>query len=72
MDRSSFQIFQKTAVGHSMENSDIRPQNLGKITEEIRPQNWAVNTAVVVVVVVAVVVGLAAAAATVALVWWWW
>ena len=50
MDRSSFQMFQKTVVGHRMENSDIRPQNLGKITEEIRPQNLVVNTVVVVVV----------------------
>ena len=65
MDRSSFKIFQKPVVGHRMENNGIRPQNLGKITEKIRPRNWAVNIVVVVVVV-------AAAATTVALVWWWW
>jgi CHASE3 domain sensor protein len=58
--RSSFQIFQKTAVDCRIENNDIRSQNLGKITEEIRHQNWAVSTVVVV-----------AAAAAVALIWWW-
>jgi len=60
---SSFQIFQKTAVDHRMENIDVRSQHLEKITEEIMSQNWAVNTVVVVV---------AAAAAAVTLVRWWW
>jgi hypothetical protein len=62
---SVFQIFQKTAIDHRMENSDIRSQHLEKITQETRPQYWAVNT-VVVVVVVAVIT----AAAAVALICW--